>query len=208
MTQAIWAMPFELICAWLKKMRPKWSRSGRPRPGAEGSRRRCRPDRRTAGGSPRRSPAREVLLDRQRIVGAALHRRVVADDHHLPAPETRPMPAIIPAPGPRRRTCRRRRAGRSRGRRAGIEQSLDAVAGKQLAALDVTLAAFSCPPFAAWRHPRAISRRARGCVRCARNSSLSVAILLSIRGALMPSVIRWSKSRAARLAAVRCKAVA
>jgi hypothetical protein len=32
----------------------------------------------------------QMLLDRQRIIGAALHRRVVADDHAL-RPDTRPM---------------------------------------------------------------------------------------------------------------------
>jgi hypothetical protein len=40
----------------------------------------------------------QVLLDRHRVVGAALHRGVVADDHDLAA-LTRPTPAITPAAG-------------------------------------------------------------------------------------------------------------
>ena len=56
-----------------------------------------------------------MLLDRHRIVGAALHRRVVGDDHHLRGPTRGRCRRSCPRRAPRRRTGRRRRAGRSRG---------------------------------------------------------------------------------------------
>ena len=66
----------------------------------------------------------QVLLDRQREVGAALHRRVVGDDHALAAldhPDARDD-ARGRAPGPRRRPTRpapTARGRRCRGRPAG-----------------------------------------------------------------------------------------
>jgi hypothetical protein len=99
MTQAIWGISAALMRAWLKKMRPKWSRSGK-----------------TSAWCGRFAPAAvhqidagqpvlggdllgaEVLLDRQRKVGAALHRGSLAAIM-TSRPETRPTPAIMPAPG-------------------------------------------------------------------------------------------------------------
>jgi hypothetical protein len=66
-------------------MRPKWSRSGKTSPDAAGSRRRYRPGRCRAGGWPRNFLRAQVLLDGHRVIGAALHRRIVAHDHALAA---------------------------------------------------------------------------------------------------------------------------
>ena len=113
----------------------------------------------------------QVLLDRQRIVGAALHRRVVADDHHLP-------------PGHAADAGDHARAGHLavvhvaggeladlEERRAGIEQPLDALAGQQFAALDMALAMLFRPALAPpRRRRRAASRPARGCARRARET--------------------------------------
>ena len=72
---------------------------GRPRPGAAGWRRRCRPDRRRAAGSAARSPARADASspssdNRCRPSPSASLATIIVS-----RPETRPMPAIIPAPG-------------------------------------------------------------------------------------------------------------
>ena len=40
-----------------------------------------------------------VLLDGDRVVGAALDRRIVGDDRATSRPDTRPMPVTMPAPG-------------------------------------------------------------------------------------------------------------
>jgi hypothetical protein len=62
-----------------------------------------------------------VLLHRDRVVGAALDRRVVGHDHGLPAAAPGPMPVTMPALGtavaalPWRRTSRSRPAGSARG---------------------------------------------------------------------------------------------
>ena len=130
----------------------------------------------------------QMLLDRQRIVGAALHRRVVADDHHLPARHAADAGdharaghfALVHVAGGELADLEERRAR--------IEQPLDAVAGQQLAARDVALAVLFGPALAPpRRRRRAVSRRARGCARRARGTRrCPVAILLSIRGALMP----------------------
>ena len=82
----------------------------------------------------------EMLLDRHRIVGAALHRRVVGDDHHLPprdAADAGDHPraghlAVVEVAGGELADLEERRAG--------IEQPLDAIAGQQLAARDMALA--------------------------------------------------------------------
>ena len=130
----------------------------------------------------------QMLLDRQRIISAALHRRVVADDHHLPAGHAADAGdhararhfAVVHVAG--------RELADLEERRAGIEQPLDAVAGQQLAARDVALAVFFGPALAppAATSARNFSASARLCAARARNSSPSSAILLSIRGALMP----------------------
>ena len=129
----------------------------------------------------------EVLLDRQRIISAALHRRVVADDHHL-APATRGRcRRSSPRPAPRRRTCRRRRAGRFRGtasrdRAAARRGRGAAVCRARRGARDD----FSLPPFAASAtSARSFSASARLCLARARDSSLDRSILLSSRGALI-----------------------
>ena len=84
----------------------------------------------------------EVLLDGQRIIGAALHRRVVADDHHLAARD---------AADPRDQARARNFAvvhvaggelADLEKRRARVEQPLDAVAGQELAATNVAFAMF------------------------------------------------------------------
>ena len=68
-----------------------------PRPDAADWRRRNRRDRRRAARSPRDLLRAQMLLDRHRIIGAALDRRIVGDDHRLAALD-RPIPAISPAP--------------------------------------------------------------------------------------------------------------
>ena len=81
-----------------------------------------------------------MLLDRHRIVGAALHRRVVADDHDLAAGDPadacdQPCPrhlAVVHVAGGKLADLEERRTG--------IEQALDAIAGQELAAGDVPVA--------------------------------------------------------------------
>ena len=82
----------------------------------------------------------QVLLDRHRVVRAALDRRVVGDDHALAAGD--PADAgddaragalvVVHAVGGQRRELEERAAG--------VEQPVDAVARQQLAAADVPLA--------------------------------------------------------------------
>ena len=72
---------------------------GRPRPGAAGWRRRYRPDRRRAAGSAARSPARADASspssgNRRRPSPSASLATIITS-----RPDTRPMPAIMPAPG-------------------------------------------------------------------------------------------------------------
>ena len=117
----------------------------------------------------------EMLLDRQRIVSAALHRRVVADDHHLPARHAADAGdharaghlAMVQVAGGELADLEERRAG--------IEQPLDAVAGEQLAARRRgARGCFSVPPLAALATSvRSFSASARLCAARARNSSLS-----------------------------------
>ena len=82
----------------------------------------------------------EMLLDRQRIIGAALHRRVVADDHHLAARDAADARDQARAGDFAFVQVERRELADLEKRRAGIEQPLDAVARKQFAAADVALA--------------------------------------------------------------------
>ncbi len=84
----------------------------------------------------------QVLLDRHRVIGAALHRGIVAHDHHLPARN-----AADPADQPRAvdfvlavHPVGRKLADLEEGR-AGIEQPLDPFAREQLAPPDMPLAA-------------------------------------------------------------------
>ena len=57
----------------------------------------------------------DVLLDGQRIVGAAFDRRVVGDDQHFAARDAADAGDDARARARRRRTCPRRRAARARG---------------------------------------------------------------------------------------------
>ena len=108
----------------------------------------------------------QVLLDRQRVVGAALHRRVVGDDHALPARDA-PDPGDHP------------RAGHLvvvepvgdqladlEERRARIEQPLDPLPRQQLAARGMPLAARRGPAERGLRDLRpAVPPPTRGCAR-------------------------------------------
>jgi len=83
----------------------------------------------------------EMLLDRHRVISAALHRRVVADDHRLAArdaadPGDHPGAgnfAIVQVAGGELADLEERRTG--------IEQAFDAIAREQLSARRVALAA-------------------------------------------------------------------
>ncbi len=84
----------------------------------------------------------QVLLDRHRVIGAALHGGIVAHDHHLPARN-----AADPADQPRAvdfvlavHAVGGKLADLEEGR-AGIEQPLDPFAREQLAPPDMPLAA-------------------------------------------------------------------
>ena len=82
----------------------------------------------------------QVLLDRHRVVGAALDGGVVGDDHALApghAADAGDDPGagrlvVIEAVGGQRRALQERRAG--------VEQAVHPLAGQQLAAADVALA--------------------------------------------------------------------
>ena len=78
-----------------------------PRPGSADWRRRNRPDRCRAAGSARAiSCARRCFLTVIGIVGAALDRRVVGDDHALAPAIAADAGDRCRPPAPRRRTCR------------------------------------------------------------------------------------------------------
>ena len=87
----------------------------------------------------------QVLLDRHRIVGAALHGRVIAHDHALPPGDT-PHPADDRGPvdvalvHPVGRQLADLKEGRAR-----IEQPLHPLAGEQLAARHVAFAVLLRP---------------------------------------------------------------
>ena len=84
----------------------------------------------------------QVLLDRQREVGAALHRRVVGDDHALAAldhPDARDDAcggrlALVDVPGGQR--------GQLEEGGVGVDQQVDALPGGELAARPVPLHRF------------------------------------------------------------------
>ena len=82
----------------------------------------------------------QVLLHRHREIGAALHRRVVGDDHHLAAahpadagddPGARRL-AVVEPPG--------RQLAELQERRAGIEQALHPIARQQFPTRDMAIA--------------------------------------------------------------------
>ncbi len=87
----------------------------------------------------------EVLLHGQRIVGPALHRRVVADDHHLPARHAADAGDHARAGHFVMVQIESGELADLEERRARIEQALDAVARKQFAALDMALAVLFRP---------------------------------------------------------------
>ena len=139
-TTAIWGIPAADMRAWLKKMRPKWSRSGK-----------------TSSWSGRNAPpgvdeveARQpvlrrdllraqVLLDREREVRAALDRGVVGDDDALAALDDAdagddPGPgrlAVVHVPGGQRAELEE--GG------AGVDEPVDPLARGQLPARAVPL---------------------------------------------------------------------
>ena len=83
----------------------------------------------------------QVLLDRDRVVGAALDGRVVGD-HHASRPVTRPMPVTMPAEGTASLAVAAVHAGRGQRaqleeRAARVEQPVDPVAHQQLPAVGV-----------------------------------------------------------------------
>ena len=76
----------------------------------------------------------QMLFHRHRVIGAAFHGGIVADDHHL-APGDAPYPGDHPRRGRSAvvHAVRRRRADLQK-RRAWVEEARDPVAGEQLAA--------------------------------------------------------------------------
>ena len=138
MTTAICGMPAADMLAWLKKMRPKCSCVGKHFVLA-GQVRAARVHQVDAGqpvffGHALRA---QVLLDGDRVVRAALHRRVVADHHALAAGDAadagddagaRRLVAVHAEGGERRQLEERR---------ARVEQHLHAIAGQQFSARHV-----------------------------------------------------------------------
>ena len=166
----------------------------------------------------------QMLLDRHRIVGAALHRRVVADDHHLPARHAADAGddararhfAVVHVAGGELADLEERRAR--------IEQPLDPLARQQFAARRCAARAiFSVPPKrrlgdvgAQLLGERAVMRGARAelfarpqrfCCRSAARSCLAVRPLVE-KPCRPPSRCcrRWQSSserRTARMKAAR-----
>ena len=105
----------------------------------------------------------QVLLDRHRVVGAALDGRVVGDDHELAPGDDADAGddpragrvAVVELLGGQRRQLEERRAG--------VAEPLDAVARQQLAARDVALAR---PLAAAARDARQARSRSASSARC------------------------------------------
>ena len=140
MTQAICGMPAADIFAWLKKMRPKCSRSGNTsvwcgRLAPPESTDRCR-----AAGFDRDLLRAEMLLHRHRIVGAALYRRIVADHHDEPPRDAANSCndagamdrfSIHAVSGERRKFQKRR---------GGVDQVRDTLARQELSARAMALA--------------------------------------------------------------------
>ena len=137
----------------------------------------------------------QVLLHRHRVVGAALHRRVVGDDHAFAARDAADAGDHAGGRAPRRRTCRRRRAGRSRGTaspdRAGASTRSR---GSSLPRADVPLARLGV---AAERDLGGLGAQVvdqlRRAAALARNSSERVSMREGIAGmGLRPSLLLWS----------------
>ena len=87
---------------------------GTLRPGAARTRRPNRRDRCTAGVLERDLLRAQVLLDRERVIRAAFHRRIVRDDHAAHAAERCRCRTRRPPPVAARRKRRARPSGRSR----------------------------------------------------------------------------------------------
>ena len=96
----------------------------------------------------------QVLLHREREIGAAFHRGVVGDDHALPAADA--ADAGDEAGGGHRLVVHlpRRERRELEERRAGVEQRRDALARQQLAAALVPLARGGVAACARLREPR------------------------------------------------------
>ena len=143
MTQAICDSPAALMRAWLKKMRPKWSRI-REHLGLEREIRSGRlsgPDRRTPAGSGARDLlSSQMLLHRERKIGAAFDRSVIGDDQHFAARDTSYAGdepgawglAIVEVPGGELALAPQKR-------RANVEKSLHALPWQELAPRGVPL---------------------------------------------------------------------
>ena len=82
----------------------------------------------------------QMLLHRHRIVGAALHGRIVADDHDEAAGDAPDAGDQAGAVDRLAVHLIRRQRRQLEERRAGIEQAGDALAGQQLSAREMTLA--------------------------------------------------------------------
>ena len=129
----------------------------------------------------------QVLLDRQRVVGAALDGRVVADDHHVAAVHESDAGddagagrlAAVQALGGQRRDLEERAAL--------VEQPVDAIARQQLAAGDVALAGRLG---AAERTPSASRSRSRRPARPARRAVARERVVVDDRGRAVRSCRR------------------
>ncbi len=87
----------------------------------------------------------QMLLHRQRVIGATLHRRIIADDHHLP-----PLDAAYPSDQPSARHLAMIHVIGGElpdleKRTAGVQQPLHPFAGQQLAAPDMLVPRLGWP---------------------------------------------------------------
>ena len=113
----------------------------------------------------------QVLLDRDRVVGAALDGGVVGDDHALAARDPADagddagrgdgVAAVVVHPGRGQRAQLEERA-------AGVEQPVDPVAGQQLAAVEVLARAPTREP--PWRAATSRSRSSSTSASCVRHA--------------------------------------
>ena len=139
-TTAICGIPSADMRAWLKKIRPKWSRSGKTS-ACNGRNAAARVDQVEAG-----QPVlacdllcAQVLLHRERVVRPALDGGVVCDDHALPAFDDadsgddpgRRCVAVVQIPGGE--------GVQLEERRSGIHESIDPLTCRELAAGTVPL---------------------------------------------------------------------
>ena len=133
----------------------------------------------------------QVLLHRHRIVGAALHRRVVGDDHHLLPVH----PADAGDDAGRRRLAvvhavRGELADLEEGR-AGVEQAVDALARQQLAAGDVALSRLGVAAEGDPRRLRAQVGHLRRQVRCVAPEIVGARVEARLdRGHVSPAFVR------------------